>query len=194
MGRVLLADASPHAQRMGERILREEGIEVVTVTDGETAAVRLLDADPDVVLADVSLPKQSGYDICQMIKSDPRLRHIRVVLTAGLLDQVDEARAIAAHCDAMIRKPYEASLVIETVRPLIAGAQEERPAREEFQSTSASPLRQRASVRVLTPRSAPAPADPEAERVRAAVTLALDAALPAMIDSITEQVLVALKR
>ena len=41
MSRILLADDSPHAQRMGELILREEGFEVVSVTDGETALVRL---------------------------------------------------------------------------------------------------------------------------------------------------------
>lgn len=56
MSRVLLADDSPHAQRMGERILRDEGLEVVSVTDGETALVRLLDADPDVIVADAFLP------------------------------------------------------------------------------------------------------------------------------------------
>lgn len=186
MGRVLLADASPHAQRMGERILREEGFEVVTVTDGQTAAMRLIDADPDVVLADVSLPKQTGYELCQTIKNDPQLHHIRVVLTAGLLDHIDEARAIAARCDAIIRKPYEASAVLETLRPLIASAQEDRPAQSS--SGPVVPLRGQAA------RPTPAPADPEAERVRAAVTLALDAAMPAMIDRITEQLLVALKR
>ena len=58
MTRILLADDSPHAQRMGERILREEGFEVVTVTDGQTALMRLADVDPDVVFADVSLPRR----------------------------------------------------------------------------------------------------------------------------------------
>ena len=45
MSRILLADDSPHAQRMGERILREEGFEVVTVTDGNTALMRLADVE-----------------------------------------------------------------------------------------------------------------------------------------------------
>jgi len=57
MSRILLADDSPHAQRMGERILREEGFEVVTVTDGETALIRLPDVDPDLIMADVFLPQ-----------------------------------------------------------------------------------------------------------------------------------------
>ena len=61
MSRILLADHSPHAQRMGERILRDEGFEVATVTDGETAVLRLKDLAPDMILADISLPSRSGY-------------------------------------------------------------------------------------------------------------------------------------
>src|SRR5579864_4833139 len=53
MSRILLADDSPHAQRMGERILREEGFEVVSLTDGNTTLLRLDDVDPDLILADV---------------------------------------------------------------------------------------------------------------------------------------------
>ena len=63
MSRILLADDSPHAQRMGERILRDEGYEVVSITDGDTVLVRLADVDPDVILADVFLPSASGIEI-----------------------------------------------------------------------------------------------------------------------------------
>ena len=84
MSRILLADDSPHAQRMGERILREEGFEVVSLTDGDAALQRLADVDPDLILADVFLPGKSGFDLCWHVKNDPHLRHVRVVLTAGL--------------------------------------------------------------------------------------------------------------
>jgi CheY-like chemotaxis protein len=57
--RVLLADDSPHAQRMGERILREEGFEVVTVVHGDDAAAKLTELQPDLVLVDVFLPGRS---------------------------------------------------------------------------------------------------------------------------------------
>ena len=49
MSRILLVDDSPHAQRMGERILSEEGYEVVTVSNADSALIRLDDVDPDVV-------------------------------------------------------------------------------------------------------------------------------------------------
>lgn len=185
MARILLADDSPHAQRMGERILREEGFEVVSVTDGETALVRLADVDPDLILADVFLPGQSGFDICRRVKTDPRYRHARVVLTAGLLEPFDEDEARRAGCDAILKKPFEASAVMAAIQPLIAEAQ---LARGLFADVIA------AQTPVPEPAQAPPPQPPppDPERVRAAITLALDAALPAMIEEITERVLVAL--
>jgi CheY-like chemotaxis protein len=191
MTRILLADDSPHAQRMGERILREEGFEVVTVTDGQTVMMRLADVDPDVVFADVSLPRKSGYDICREIKQRPRHKHIRVILTAGLLETFDDAQAAAVHCDGILKKPFEASVVMETLKPLVESAQKDRG---EFGSTFAPESDGVVPVKVVTDLAdlAPSLSEVDVERVRAAVTLALDAALPAMIDKITEQVLVAL--
>ena len=193
MSRILLADDSPHAQRMGERILREEGFEVVTVTDGQTALMRLTDVDPDVVFADVSLPGRSGYDICREIKSNPRHKHVRVVLTAGLLEHFDDARAVGSRADAVLKKPFEASAVMGTLKPLLDAAVSERP-----DPASLPPVAAAVPVRIVGELGAAAPApvrmDADAERVRAAVTLALDAAMPEMIERITERVLIALGR
>src|SRR5688500_15362225 len=129
MTRILLADDSPHAQRMCERILREEGYEVVTVTDGQTELMRLAEVDPDVVFADASLPRKSGYDICREIKNRPRHSHVRVILTAGLLESFDEAQASAVKCDAVLKKPFEASVMLDTVKPLVEAAARERDER-----------------------------------------------------------------
>jgi CheY-like chemotaxis protein len=178
---------------MGERILREEGFEVVTVTDGQTALVRLTDVDPDVVFADVSLPRKTGYEICREIKQRSRHRHVRVILTAGLLESFDEAQAAAVKCDGILKKPFEASAVLEMLKPLVDSAQKDRSEYapgSDFQDSGV------VSVKVVTDPNELAPlpvsGDVDVERVRAAVTIALDAALPAMIDKITEQVLVAL--
>jgi CheY-like chemotaxis protein len=186
MSRILLADDSPHAQRMGERILREEGFEVVSLTDGEAALKRLADVDPDLILADVFLPGKSGFDLCRHVKNDPRLRHVRVVLTAGLLEPFDEDEARRAGCDAILKKPFEASKVMSTIDPLVKEAQLARGLfAESLASAPAEPE--------LEPPPPPPPApEIDPERVRAAITIALDAALPAMIQEITERVLIAL--
>jgi CheY-like chemotaxis protein len=189
MSRILLADDSPHAQRMGERILREEGFEVVSLTDGETTLVRLADVDPDLILADVFLPGKSGLDICRHVKSDPRLRHIRVVLTAGLLEPFDEEEAKRAGCDSILKKPFEASKVMETIRPLV---QEAQLARGLFAEALAAVSTLPAATAPVNGQANAVPPKIDPELVQAAVTLALDAALPALVHEITERVLIAL--
>ena len=102
MSRILLADDSPHAQRMGERILREEGFEVVTVTDGNTALcawptwIRTL-CSPMCRFPAVPATRLPGSE------GHPRHQHVRVVLTAGLLEPFDEAQAAAVRCDGISR-------------------------------------------------------------------------------------------
>src|ERR1051325_10951054 len=126
MPRILLADDSPHAQRMGERILSEEGFEVVTVSDGDSALIRLEDVDPDVVLADAIMPKRSGYEICQFIKMSPRHRRTRVLMTIGALESLDDDLVRRAQPDGVLKKPFEASLLRKTIKPLAAAAAAEK--------------------------------------------------------------------
>jgi DNA-binding response OmpR family regulator len=179
MSIILLADDSAHAQRMGERILREEGYEVVSLTDGDTAAMRLADVDPDLVIADVFLPGQNGFDLCRRVKS--QRRHARVILTAGLLENFSEEDARKAGCDAILRKPFEASVVMETIRPLVREAQ---LARGLFAEALA------AAAPVSDAPPPPAPEAPDPRRIEAAIREALDAALPSLVREVTEKVLV----
>jgi len=199
MTRILLADDSPHAQRMGEVILREEGYEVVSVTDGETAIRRLGDVDPDLVLADALMPARSGYAICEYVKASPAHRHTRVVLTAGMHEPLDEAEAGRVRADGLLRKPFEASVMMELVRPLIESAAAARQAIEDLTHFWVQPVEPAPAEPPVeaspepAPAESPAAADPDPERVRAAVSLALDDAMTELVDKITERVLVALR-
>jgi len=177
MSRILLADDSPHAQRMGELILREEGYEVVTVTDGASALVRLRDFDPDLILVDVAMPTKSGYEICEFVKSSLGHLHTRVVLLAGAQETVDEREARRVHVDGVLKKPFEASVVLQTVKPLLEAAAAARVGQvpDLPSATGAEPG-----------RSGTCPTD---ELIRAAVTIALDAVLPNLIEEITQKVL-----
>lgn len=186
MTRILLADDSPHAQRMGEQILTEEGFEVVTVSDGDSALLRLEDVNPDLVVADVEMPHRTGYEICQYVKLSPRHKHVRVILTAGVKDRLDEAEARRVEADGIVHKPFQASLLLDAVKPLAEMAAKER-------GSSGPP----ADGAPSGPGKRPAPRAPvvalvDPERVRAAVTVALDASLSDIIDQITEKVLTAL--
>jgi len=202
MSRILLADDSPHAQRMGELILRDEGYEVVTVTDGETALLRLADVDPDVILADALLPSKDGYEICRYVKSQPRYRHAKVVLTAGALEPLDEAEAARIGADATVRKPFEASVLLQTVRTLVEAATQQRaavaaqPAEEKSEGAPTVEAAEAAPASAVsephTPvvdhTSASSISGADAEEVRAAVTLALNEAFAEMADELAAKV------
>jgi CheY-like chemotaxis protein len=184
MSRILLVDDSPHAQRMGERILSEEGYEVVTVSNADSALIRLDDVDPDVVLADVVMPGRTGYEICQYLKMSPRHRHVRVILTAGVMETLDEAAAARVETDGILRKPFEASALIAAVKPLAEAAAQDRAA--------LVPRETGAKDRVSVVAVAPFVAVVDEEQVRAAVTVALDASMAVMVDEIAKRVVAAL--
>jgi len=184
MSRILLVDDSPHAQRMGERILTEEGFEVVTVSNADSALIRLDDVDPDVVLADTVMPGRTGYEICQYLKMSPRHKHVRVILTAGVMETLDEAAVARVEADATLRKPFEATALIAAVKPLAELAAQ---ARAEL-----SPAEGAAAQRKQAPTAAPFVAVIDEEQVRAAVTVALDASMAVMVDEIARRVTAAL--
>lgn len=161
MVRILLADDSPHAQRMGERILREEGYEVVSIADGNAALERLPAFDPDVIVADIHMPYQSGYEICRRAKASNQ--HVRVILTAGLLEPVDDGEVVSCGSDALLKKPFEATAVLNTIRPLIAQAHlarglavDEGKSKPAARSTSGSSGAAAKPARIAQPAS-PAP-------------------------------------
>lgn len=189
MSRILLADHSPHAQRMGERILRDEGYEVVTVTDGETALLRLKDLAPDLILADILLPGRNGYEVCEYVKTSGKYPQTRIVLTAGPVAAFDEARAQAAGSDGFVRKPFEASLLLNTVQPLIEKPDKPAVPRREPELKAESK-----TVAPLPPTPVVQPPRPiDREQVRAAVILALEASMITMIENITDKVVLALE-
>jgi CheY-like chemotaxis protein len=173
MSVILLADDSPHAQRMGQRILAEEGHQVVCVSGGKAAAECVVEVDPDVVVADAHLPELSGIELCRVIKS--ARPYVRVILTVGQIEELDETAARSAGCDAILRKPFEASVVMDTVRPLVLEAQQARSAVTAACSTGVVPSE-----------------DIPADDIRAAIERAVELELPHFIDHVTQKVLTAL--
>jgi DNA-binding response OmpR family regulator len=194
MRSILLADDSPHAQRMGEKILREEGYAVTGLRDGTAALKHLREARPDLLIVDVSLPGVDGYELCRLAKAS--YPYMRVILTAGATEILDDGYAWQVGCDSVVRKPFEASKVVATVGPLI---EEVRMARALWEAEQQA-LQHRAADGIdlgggpdTAEASSAAASDGEMLRVQMAVAVALEAAMPGFIREITEKVLLALK-
>jgi CheY-like chemotaxis protein len=124
--KLLLADDSVTIQRVVELTFSGEDIEVVTVSDGEEAIAQLTADPPDIVLADIAMPKKNGYDVAAFVKEHPTLAKVPVLLLAGAFEPVDEERARRVKCDGVLVKPFETHEVIARVRELLDGPR--RPA------------------------------------------------------------------
>jgi CheY-like chemotaxis protein len=118
---LLLADGNPTIQRIVAMTFAGEDMKIVSVSDGDQAIARIASDRPDIVLADVSMPKRSGYDVAAFVKGRPELAHIPVLLLAGALEPVDQARAAQVGCDGVLIKPFEPHQVVARVRELVRG-------------------------------------------------------------------------
>jgi CheY-like chemotaxis protein len=120
--KLLLADDSVTIQRVIELTFSGEDVQVVAVGDGEQAIARIPAELPDIVLADIAMPKRSGYDVAAFVKGNPKLEHIPVLLLAGAFEPVDAAKAEEVGCDGVLVKPFDPQHVIARVRELLDGA------------------------------------------------------------------------
>jgi len=170
MNRILLADDSPQSLRLAEHILANRENEVVSVTDGATALHRLTDFDPDLLVCDVYLPTKTAFELARFIRAQPHHKRVRIVFAAGPADRFDEQDARNAGADAIIRKPFEATVLLSAIEPLLEAAVAERTG-----APRANPLLER-------------------DTVRAAVALALESSMTVLINEVTDRVLIALSQ
>ena len=126
--RVLLADDSTHAQRMGTKILTGEGFEVVTVSNGEAAVKKLTGGGFDLVLADVFMPGRTGYELCAFVKTDPKTSHLPVILVVGQLEPYDPSQGERVQADGVLTKPFEASKMLAMVKGALKVAEQQKKA------------------------------------------------------------------
>jgi len=106
VAKILVADDNSNIQKMVGLALKDHGIEVVAVGNGEAAVRKISDVRPDLVLADVFMPVRNGYEVCKYVKDDPALSHIPVILLVGAFDPLDEQEAQRVGADGVLKKPF----------------------------------------------------------------------------------------
>lgn len=131
--KLLLADDSATIQKVIDLTFADEGVRVVAVSNGQEAIDQLLEAAPDIVLADVFMPSRSGYEVCEYVKTNEKLKHIPVVLLVGSFEPFDEAEARRVGADDILTKPFQSiRRLIDRVGALVGNqpAEQETPTAE----------------------------------------------------------------
>jgi CheY-like chemotaxis protein len=106
VARILVADDNSNIQKMVSLALKDQGIDVIAVGNGEAAVRKISDIKPDLVLADVFMPVRNGYEVCKYVKDDSSLAHIPVILLVGAFDPLDEQEAQRVGADGVLKKPF----------------------------------------------------------------------------------------
>ncbi len=133
--KLLLADDSITIQKVVELVLAEEDFVIKSVSNGEDALNDLDSFSPDIVLADIEMPKMNGYQLCDKIKNNPFFSHVPVILLAGAFEPVDADLARSVGADDTVIKPFESQELISKLNAALtlsaAGGEEVAVAAEE---------------------------------------------------------------
>ncbi len=137
--KLLLADDSITIQKVVNLTFADEGIEVITVGDGDAAMKKFVEVMPDLVMADVNIPGVDGYRICEMIKQDDETRQIPVILLVGSFEPFDEEEARRVGADDYLTKPFQSiRQLVNKVTDLLNSSNGEEPANIEETAQSDS--------------------------------------------------------
>lgn len=121
--KLLLADDSITIQKVVNLTFADEGIDVVTVGDGDAALAHLASETPDILLADVNMPGPTGYEICEKLRANESTRGVPVILLVGSFEPFDEAEAARVGANAYLTKPFQSiKQLIAQVNELIDAA------------------------------------------------------------------------
>jgi len=128
--KILLADDSLTIQKVISITLASEDYELEIVGDGNAAIAKAKSFQPDLILADVAMPGKNGYEVCEIIKKDPALARIPVLLLAGTFEPLNRDEAGRVKADDSIIKPFESASFVEKVKLLLSKAETEAAPKE----------------------------------------------------------------
>ncbi|GBD93681.1 phosphate regulon transcriptional regulatory protein PhoB [bacterium BMS3Abin05] len=116
--RILVVDDEPFIRRSLEFILKKNGFAVHSAANGKEAIDLLKnenEAKPALIFLDVMMPKMNGFEVVKMVKNDPNLRDITIILLTAKGQDVDRQRGFELGADDFMIKPFSPSKLLEVV-------------------------------------------------------------------------------
>ncbi len=113
---ILIVEDNLLNRKLVEAILKPLGYCLLTAVDGEEGIEVATRERPDLILMDLQLPKASGYDATEVLRSQPETAHITIVALTAHAMADERERALAAGCDGYITKPVDTRVFPGQVR------------------------------------------------------------------------------
>ena len=103
--KILIADDNEANVELLEAYLGDLGVETAIAVDGQDTLDQVASFQPDLILLDIMMPKLSGFEVCQRLKSDPQTSGIMILMVTALNELGDIERAVEAGTDDFLSKP-----------------------------------------------------------------------------------------
>jgi len=124
---ILVVEDDPILQRSMAKALEEANFKVVQALDYESAVRCLRELRPSLACVDLSLPRESGYEVCEYIRKQPELIYIPILVTSDRAFPEDMAHAEEAGANAFLKKPFPMKKLLKYIVALLDGPNSSRP-------------------------------------------------------------------
>jgi twitching motility two-component system response regulator PilG len=117
--RVMVIDDSKTIRRTAETLLKKEGCDVVTATDGFEALSKIADHQPQILFVDIMMPRLDGYQTCALIKNNQMYKAIPVIMLSSKDGLFDKARGRIVGSDEYLTKPFTRDELLAAIRKYV---------------------------------------------------------------------------
>jgi twitching motility two-component system response regulator PilG len=119
--RVMVIDDSKTIRRTAETLLKKEGCDVVTATDGFEALAKISDHHPQIIFVDIMMPRLDGYQTCALIKNNQVFKTTPVIMLSSKDGLFDKARGRIVGSEQYLTKPFTREELLGAIRRYVDG-------------------------------------------------------------------------
>ncbi len=118
--KILVVDDEVHIVNILKFNLKKSGYDVITAANGEEALSVIATEMPDLILCDVMMPKLTGFEVCQKVKNDDKLKSIPFILLTAKGQEVDKDIGLKFGADLYLTKPFSPKNIVDKVTEILA--------------------------------------------------------------------------
>ena len=116
---ILIVDDAPNIVLSLEFLMKKEGYDVHSVSNGEEAMEAIAEKVPDMILLDVMMPRKDGYEVCQELRANPDWENIKIIMLTAKGRDVEREKGLALGADDYVIKPFATQELVNKVKTLL---------------------------------------------------------------------------
>ncbi len=116
---ILIVEDHPASLDILQTRLTAHNYEVITATDGEEGLIKAREKQPDLILLDIMMPKMDGLEVCRLIKGDPSLPFMPIIMVTAKADSKDVVAGLEAGGDEYLSKPVDHAALVARVKSML---------------------------------------------------------------------------